>query len=139
MKTRWENSKSQPWSYSWMLDDIAEMEKILPTKIIKFDTLEKARNAKYKLTAMIFNIDGKDCLCLGSTFRTGGLRVLLFSGFEIPFDSYTGGISVEVRKELKEYQTRPNKAGDYKNCEGGGWYSMASLYEINGRYYTNAY
>ena len=139
MKNRWENSKSQPWAYSWMLDDIAEIENTSSTKTIKFETLELAKKAKYKLTSMVFEIEGKQLMCIGSTIRKGGLKVLLFCGFEMPYDSYTGGISIEIRKDIKEYTTQPKSAGSYKNCEGGGWYSMASLYELNGKYYTNAY
>lgn len=140
MKTyQWQPTKENPGRYSWMLDDIAELENTSPTKTINFKTLEFARKAKYKLTSMFFNIDGKDVLCLGSTIRTGSIRVLLFNGFEIPFDSYVGGVSIEVRKSIKEYATKPNHTGSYKNCEGGGWYSMANLYELNGIYYTDAY
>lgn len=138
-KYEWQPTRENPGRWSWLLDDIAELENTSPNKTITFTSLEKARNEKYKLTSMIFNIDGKDCLCLGSTTRIGSIKILLFSGFEIPFDSYNGEIKVEVRKTLKEYTTEPKYVGNYKVCDGGGWYSNASLYELNGIYYTNGY
>lgn len=138
-KYEWEPTKSQPGRYSWLLNDIAELECVPSTKVIQFDSLEKARKAKFKLPDMVFSINGNDVKCLGSTIRKGGFKVLLFDGFEIPFDGYSGGVSIEVRKTLAEYATKPKNAGSYKNCEGGGWYSMAILYELNGIFYTDAY
>lgn len=138
-KYDWDPTKSNPGRWSWLLEDIAESEGVEPTKVIHFDSLEKARNAKFKLTQMSLLINGNHVRCLGSTIRVGSVKVLLFDEFEIPFDEYSGSVSIEVRKKLSEYKTKPRNIGNYKNCEGGGWYSIANLYELNGIYYTDAY
>ena len=138
-KYEWQPTKENPGRYSWMLNDIAEMEGVQPTKTIHFGTIEKAQQARYKLTSMIFTINGKQIKCNKCEIKKGGVKTLFFEGFDMPFSEYTAGISVEVRKSLKEYNTQPQKVGSYKNCEGGGWYSMANLYKLNDIYYTDAY
>jgi len=138
-KYDWQPTKENPGRYSWMLDEIAELEGVEATKIIHFDSVEKAQDAKYKLTYMLFAINGRQLKPIKCEIKKGGIKTLFFDGFEIPFADYTDGVSIEVRKSIKEYKTIPKSAGSYKNCEGGGWYSMANLYELNGMYYTDAY
>jgi hypothetical protein len=132
-------TKDEPGYYMDMLKELAIIDGVPNDKKLTFANLEQARKAKFKLPEMIFTIERKEIYCLGSTIRPGSLRVLLFSSFEIPFDSYTGTVSVVVNKSIKEYTAQPKSAGSYKYCEGGGWYSMANLDELNGKYYTDAY
>jgi hypothetical protein len=140
---RWENSKSQPWRYSWMLDDIAEMEKTDNYKMVTHKNISIARNylPKYKRVKyldMIFTIDGKQIMA-NKFDMIDGFPTLVFENFNLPITEYSGTIQTKVPKSLKDYNTKPNRVGDYKNCEGGGWYSMANLYELNGKFYTDAY
>lgn len=135
----WEPTKSSPGRYSWMLNELAKIDGVENTKRITFSSKEQARKNKVKYTDMLFTINGNEIMCQRVEIRTGGIQVFVFGTFEIPTNDYTGPVSIVVSKSIKEYTARPKPAGSYKNCEGGGWYSMANLYELNGKYYTDAY
>lgn len=136
---KWNPTKEQPGRYSWMLEEIAKMEGVSTTYRRKFKSIQDAQKAKYKLTDMIFTINTIEQKCVKCQIKKGGIKTLFFDGFELPFDDYNGMVFVEVTKTIDYYNTKPEPAGDYKNCEGGGWYSMANLYKLNGIYYTDAY
>lgn len=132
-------TRDEPGYYSDMLKAIAVMENTEYTKRITFDSLDKARKAKYKLTSMLFTIDGSEIMPVKCEVIKGGIQTLFFGNFTMPLSEYIGKISIIENKQLKDYQIKPRNDGSYKNCEGAGWYSMANLYELNGKFYTDAY
>ena len=142
-KYQWQPTKENPGRWSWLLDDIAELEQTDNFKMVTHKSISAARNyfPKYrrvKYLDMIFTINGKK-LMANKFEMIDGFPTLIFEGFNLPITEYAGSIQTKVPKELKDYNTKPNHVGNYKVCEGGGWYSNASLYELNGIYYTNGY
>lgn len=139
----WEPTKSQPGRYSWMLNELAKLDNTVPEKRVTYKSIQSARSGVkcrwVKFTDMIFCINHQEIMCQSVQILKGNIQVLRFGSFDLPVTEYTGPVSTKVRKSIKEYITQPKKAGSYKNCEGGGWYSMANLYELNGKYYTDAY
>jgi hypothetical protein len=137
-----ECTKDQPGSYSAMLKELAKLDNTVPTKRVTYPSIEVARKhvkgVWVKFTDMIFSINHQEIYCTGVEMKQG-VKTLIFTNFEMPVSEYTKPVSTIVSKSMKDYITQPKKAGSYKNCEGGGWYSMANLYELNGKFYTDAY
>lgn len=135
-------TKDQPGYYSDMLKEIAKIDNTVPEKRVTYPNIEAARKhvrgCWVRFTDMIFSINHQEIYCIGVEMK-GGIKILMFSQFEMPVSEYTKPVSTVVSKSLSDYATQPTKAGSYKYCEGGGWYSMANLYELNGKFYTDAY
>lgn len=87
---------------------------------------------------MVLFINGESIIPIRVEMKKD-VKTLIFNTFEMPVSDYKGTVSETVKKQLQDYALRPNHIGSYKNCEGGGWYSMANLYEFNGVYFTDAY
>lgn len=138
----WEPTKEQPGRYSDILKEIAKIEDTATTKRITYNSIDAARSGVksrwVKFTDMLFCIKHQEIMCIGVEIK-GGVKVLKFNGFEMPVLDYTKAVSTIVNKSIKDYKTQPDKVGSYKNCEGGGWHSMANPYKLNGKYYTDAY
>lgn len=132
-------AKDETGYYSDMLNELARIDNTTTTKLMWNRTIEKARKAKVRFHEMILTIDGFDINCIGC-YMNGGVKTLkLVGGLEAPVSEYQGSVKYFVKKSIKDYATQPNIVGQYKYCEGGGWYSMANLYELNGKYYIDAY
>ena len=131
-------TREEPGYYSDMLKELSVIDNTVDTKRVTFKNIDAARKAKVRFSQMIFSINHQEIYC-NKVDMKDGIKTIHFTRFEMPVSEYTKPVSTIVNKSLKDYTTQPNKAGSYKNCEGGGWYSMANLYELNGKYYTDAY
>ncbi|MDB5288572.1 MAG: hypothetical protein JWR05_3521 [Mucilaginibacter sp.] len=132
-------TRGEPGYYSDMLNELAKIDNTVPEKRITYPNIEAARKAMVKFTDMLFSINNQEAKCIKVELRTGEIKTLVFTDFEMPVSEYTKPVSIIVRKSIDEYTCKPNSAGSYKHCEGGGWHSMANLYELNGKFYTDAY
>lgn len=137
-KYEWEPTKSSPGRWSWLLKDIAEAEGVSNEKIVTYPSIGHARKAKVRFHDMMLTINGNTIMPLRVEMK-GNVKTLIFNTFELPVAEYNGIVKETVSKRLEDYTLRPKHLGSYKNCEGGGWYSMANLYEFNGVYFTDAY
>lgn len=131
-------TKDQPGYWSSMLSELAKIDQVKTKKKIHFKSIEAARKAKIKFSEMIFTINNKEIYCI-SVGMVKSVKTIFFTQFNIPISDYTSGVFVWVDKSIKDYASQPKHIGSYKYCEGGGWYSKANLYELNGKYYTDAY
>jgi hypothetical protein len=131
-------TKDEPGYYSDMLNELAKIDNATATKRVTYKNIDSARKAKVNFTDMIFSINHQEIYCIGVVVKEN-IKILKFTQFEMPVLEYTKPISTIIKKSIKDYIAQPNKAGSYKHCEGGGWYSMANLYELNGKFYTDAY
>lgn len=131
-------TREQPGYYSDMLKELAVIDGVGNTKRITYKSIGHARKAKVGFAYMIFSINNQEIYCIRVEMITN-VKTLIFTQFTMPVSEYDKPVSTIVSKQLKDYTTQPKKAGSYKNCEGGGWHSMANLYELNGKFYTDAY
>jgi hypothetical protein len=133
-------TKENPGYYSDMLKELAKIDNVPSTKRITYKSIEDARQkGKVKFTDMIFSINHTEIHCVKVEMKQN-VKTLIFGNFEMPMSEYTKPVSTIVNKSLKDYTAQPQLLKQpYKYCEGGGWYSMASLYLLNGKYYTDAY
>jgi len=131
---------------------MAELDGVSPTKEVDFVTLENAKRRNYKMSSLrvVFNsIDygniypiilkgGIKMLNIGGVRRfIGGQTIMENEPIQVPFNTEFERVYAIVRKDKKAFKSQPIYAGTYKDCQGGGWYCMVTLWKLNDKYFAN--
>lgn len=61
----------------------------------------------------------------------------LTKSMSIPIDTVFDEVYYMKRRFMDSFGIKINNAGTYKMCEGNGWYSNQTLYEVDGKYFTH--
>jgi len=83
-------------------------------------------------------LNGEELPQLTKIYRKGGVLMLTdmpSKKMDIPIDTKFDEIYKMVYNPAETFGVELKKGGKYKECEGGGWYSVKQLYEVNGKYF----
>lgn len=131
-----EYTKSNPGCYHSMLNYLSQITGISRTKEVEIPNIAAVKKFNYSTH---FILNGSELGSLQPITKKGGVKVLTtkpMSTLELPIDQVFDRIYIIEDRKPPEFGITPNKAGNYKDSLGGGWYSTVSLLEINGHYFA---
>lgn len=119
---------------------MSELSGISPYKEVVFENTQQS-GFSYRNR---FVLNGVEIGPLAKVFRKGGIQVLTnnehVSGFaavgDLPLDTKFDKIYRRVLRDIDEFGIKYTHAGDYKDCLGGGAYSMVPRFRVNDRFFA---
>lgn len=131
-------TKNNPLDLSDLIKFLCKKENKPTKRKVYIDRIDVYKNIKGLRLSHLY-IDGYKII--GAQDLKGGVPAIIIYKDEkkvfIKKDEIEGNIYYYKYPKLSDFKTPINKAGKYKYCEGGGWYSKRQLYEVEGKYYCN--